>query len=203
MCSACHCLPALARLQEQTLTLRPDGEGEAAAAPVLHPRPDGDAELEFPAGRWRPHTSPGGTVMGNSSSNSSSGTAGQQDPASAAAAPQQPQQAQQRPDGDAELDPLALGAAGFVVPPCPACGGILKPHVVFFGDSIPKDRADAAAALAGGADAMLVVGSSLQVYSAFRYAHCRRQSRVGMVVCRLQTLWELPPDSCPPKAEQH
>lgn len=44
---------------------------------------------------------------------------------------QQAQQVQQRPDGDAEV---AGGGQGFRVPPCPACGGVLKPHVVFFGD---------------------------------------------------------------------
>lgn len=44
---------------------------------------------------------------------------------------QQPQQPQQRPDGDVELAGMERG---FRVPPCPACGGILKPYVVFFGD---------------------------------------------------------------------
>ena len=36
-----------------------------------------------------------------------------------------------RPDGDMEV---ADGGRGFRVPPCSACGGVLKPHVVFFGD---------------------------------------------------------------------
>lgn len=58
--------------------------------------------------------------------------------------------------------------SGFQVPPCPTCGGVLKPHVVFFGDSIPPQRAQQAQALAESADAVLVVGSSVQVYSAYR-----------------------------------
>lgn len=43
-----------------------------------------------------------------------------------------------RPDGDVELRDAGKG---FLIPPCDSCGGILKPNVVFFGDGIPKDRA--------------------------------------------------------------
>ena len=43
-----------------------------------------------------------------------------------------------RPDGDVELQDAGKG---FLIPPCDSCGGILKPNVVFFGDGIPKDRA--------------------------------------------------------------
>ena len=43
-----------------------------------------------------------------------------------------------RPDGDLELPG---GGAGFLVPPCERCGGVLKPNVVFFGDAIPPARA--------------------------------------------------------------
>lgn len=42
-----------------------------------------------------------------------------------------------RPDGDVELQEAG---SGFVVPPCPRCGGILKPDVVFFGDGVPPER---------------------------------------------------------------
>jgi len=71
-----------------------------------------------------------------------------------------------RPDGDVELRDAG---ASFVVPPCPSCGAdALKPAVTFFGDSIPKERAARAGALAAGCDALLVVGSSVQVFSAFR-----------------------------------
>jgi NAD-dependent SIR2 family protein deacetylase len=72
------------------------------------------------------------------------------------------------PDGDADLE---VDFSTFHVPDCPACGGILKPDVVFFGDSVPKPRvADALHALRR-ADGLLVIGSSLMVYSGFRF--CR------------------------------
>ena len=44
-----------------------------------------------------------------------------------------------RPDGDVEL---RRADEHFQVPPCEACGGILKPYVVFFGDGVPKQRAE-------------------------------------------------------------
>jgi NAD-dependent deacetylase len=49
-------------------------------------------------------------------------------------------------------------------PPCPACGAILKPDVVLFGEPLPEAAIDRAYALAREADLLLVVGSSLQVY---------------------------------------
>lgn len=71
------------------------------------------------------------------------------------------------PDGDAQLE--GLDFAGFVVPACPRCGGILKPDVVFFGESVPRERVDAAYDGLAQADGVLVVGSSLMVYSGYRY----------------------------------
>lgn len=70
-----------------------------------------------------------------------------------------------RPDGDVELKDAGLH---FAVPPCDRCGGILKPDVVFFGDSLPPARSQAAVQMAREADLLLVVGSSLMVFSAFR-----------------------------------
>jgi len=70
------------------------------------------------------------------------------------------------PDGDADLDAGDLEA--FEVPVCSACGGTLKPDVVFFGDSVPRERAAAAARAIDDCVAMLVVGSSLMAYSGFR-----------------------------------
>ena len=70
------------------------------------------------------------------------------------------------PDGDADL--RGCDFSSFAVPPCLACGGILKPDVVFFGESVPRDRVDAATAAWQAADAVLVVGSSLMVYSGYR-----------------------------------
>ena len=82
------------------------------------------------------------------------------------------------PDGDAELD--AELVAGFVVVPCRPCGGPLKPDVVFFGENVPPRRLAAAWALFERADVLLVVGSSLQVYSGFRFV--RRASERGLPV---------------------
>jgi NAD-dependent deacetylase len=49
-------------------------------------------------------------------------------------------------------------------PACPACGEILKPDVVFFGELLPPDAIDHASELARGAGLLLVVGSALEVY---------------------------------------
>ncbi len=72
------------------------------------------------------------------------------------------------PDGDADLE--ALDFSGFVVPDCPRCGGIVKPDVVFFGESVPSWRHTQAMGALAESDAMLVVGSSLMVHSGYRYA---------------------------------
>ncbi|KAF0313164.1 NAD-dependent protein lipoamidase sirtuin-4, mitochondrial [Amphibalanus amphitrite] len=72
-----------------------------------------------------------------------------------------------RPDGDVELDQDQVSR--FVVPPCPDCGGLLMPDIVFFGDSVPRARVDSVRQAVADADALLVVGSSLHVYSAYRH----------------------------------
>lgn len=78
--------------------------------------------------------------------------------------------ARHHPDGDAELP--AAQTASFVVPACSECGGILKPDVVFFGESVPPTRVQVAYEHLRRADAMLVVGSSLMLYSGYRFAQC-------------------------------
>jgi NAD-dependent SIR2 family protein deacetylase len=84
-----------------------------------------------------------------------------------------------RPDGDVELD----DTAGFVVPDCEGCGGVLKPDVVFFGENVPPPRVqrcyDAVDAL-GPDDVLLAVGSSLTVMSGFRFV--RRAAKAGVPV---------------------
>ncbi|SIT34995.1 NAD-dependent protein deacetylase [Paraburkholderia ribeironis] len=70
-------------------------------------------------------------------------------------------------DGDAHLEWHDLGA--FRIPACSNCGGLLKPAVVFFGESVPKERIEAASQALDAADALLVVGSSLMVYSGYRF----------------------------------
>ena len=77
--------------------------------------------------------------------------------------------ARDAPDGDADLD--GLDFSGFAIPECGHCGGILKPNVVFYGESVPRERVTAAMAAMERADAVLVVGSSLMVYSGYRFAH--------------------------------
>ncbi len=71
------------------------------------------------------------------------------------------------PDGDAELPPELY--EGFAVPACRSCGGVLKPDVVFFGENVPRSRVDAAWQLLAGAEALLIVGSSLAIFSGFRF----------------------------------
>ncbi len=78
------------------------------------------------------------------------------------------------PDGDAELAPEHV--EGFRVPPCRTCGGVLKPDVVFFGENVPPSVVAAAWAELLAAEALLVVGSSLFVFSGYRFvrgAHAR------------------------------
>jgi NAD-dependent SIR2 family protein deacetylase len=72
------------------------------------------------------------------------------------------------PDGDADLENVDFSA--FTVPDCERCRAILKPDVVFFGESVPRDRVERSMQALAQADAMLVVGSSLMVYSGYRFA---------------------------------
>lgn len=72
------------------------------------------------------------------------------------------------PDGDA--DATEGFDLGFAAPDCPACDGVLKPDVVFFGDNVPKARVGAVGTAIEAAAGLLVVGSSLMVYSGYRFA---------------------------------
>ena len=73
-----------------------------------------------------------------------------------------------RADGDAELEEASH--AEFVVPDCELCGGMLKPDVVMFGESVPRPRVQRALDAVERADALLILGSSLMVFSGFRFA---------------------------------
>jgi NAD-dependent SIR2 family protein deacetylase len=85
------------------------------------------------------------------------------------------------PDGDARVAVELY--AGFRVPDCPACGGMLKPDVVFFGDSVPKERVASALAAVAAAAGLVVVGSSLMVYSGFRFVEfARREGKPVMAI---------------------
>lgn len=85
--------------------------------------------------------------------------------------------AELRPDGDADLS--ASDLSSFVVPSCASCGsGILKPDVVFFGDSVPRPRVDECYEAVRNADGLLCVGTSLEVHSAFRFVKAAAQRRI-------------------------
>jgi NAD-dependent SIR2 family protein deacetylase len=87
------------------------------------------------------------------------------------------------PDGDADLDHLDF--SGFAVPACRSCGGIQRPDLVFFGESVPRDQVAAAQAALEEAEAMLVVGSSLMVYSGFRFAQMAARRGIPIAVVNL------------------
>lgn len=82
------------------------------------------------------------------------------------------------PDGDAELP--ARAESSFRIAPCDHCGGVLKPDVVFFGENVPHDRIAEAWRLFEEGDALLVVGSSLTVYSGRRFIY--RAEELGVPI---------------------
>jgi NAD-dependent SIR2 family protein deacetylase len=85
------------------------------------------------------------------------------------------------PDGDAEL--AATDFTDFRVPVCSRCGGTLKPDVVFFGEALPKRRVAAALDALLASNALLVIGSSLMVYSGFRF--CRVAAEHGLPIAAI------------------
>ncbi len=82
------------------------------------------------------------------------------------------------PDGDALVSPAQ--ASVFRVPDCPSCGGVLKPAVVFFGENVPRPRVEHALGRLRESAAVLAVGTSLTVYSGFRF--CREAAGRGIPV---------------------
>jgi NAD-dependent SIR2 family protein deacetylase len=87
------------------------------------------------------------------------------------------------PDGDADLPEGA--AEAFRAPACITCGGVLKPDVVFFGGSVPRPRVDAATAMIDAAGCLVVVGSSLTVWSGFRFARRAAERRIPIAIVNL------------------
>jgi len=69
------------------------------------------------------------------------------------------------PDADA----VVADTASFAFVDCPACGGMLKPDIVYFGESVAKEVVDQAYSLVESSDALLVAGSSLTVFSGYRF----------------------------------
>lgn len=89
-------------------------------------------------------------------------------------------EAQAAPDGDADLE---TDFTGFKVAPCPHCGGILKPDVVYFGDHVPSERVAQARQWVSSGGGLWVLGSSLMVFSGFRF--CRQAQAEQLPICAL------------------
>jgi NAD-dependent SIR2 family protein deacetylase len=87
------------------------------------------------------------------------------------------------PDGDADLEGHDFSA--FDIPACRHCNGVLKPDVVFFGESVPRSSVDAAGRHLQGADGMLIVGSSLMVYSGFRFVQMAVRAGIPIAAVNL------------------
>lgn len=83
------------------------------------------------------------------------------------------------PDGDADVEDRLVD--NIICPPCENCQGVLMPDVVFFGGSVPKPRLRQAMDALAKADALLVVGSSLMVYSGFRF--CKKALELQKPIC--------------------
>lgn len=90
-------------------------------------------------------------------------------------------EAELAPDGDAELEDVS----GFRVVDCPVCGGPIKPHVVFFGESVPLERVDRAWSMVNDADLLLVVGSSLTVFSGYRFVKGAARRGIPVAILNL------------------
>ena len=87
------------------------------------------------------------------------------------------------PDGDAELPAWAMES--FAVPACEACGGVIKPDVVFFGENVPAETVADAWRLFDDGDVLLIAGSSLTVYSGRRFVYRAQEQGVPIGVLNL------------------
>jgi NAD-dependent SIR2 family protein deacetylase len=85
------------------------------------------------------------------------------------------------PDGDAEIE----ATANFQVPLCPGCKGILKPDVVFFGESVPLERVQYSMDQLENSDALLIAGSSLAVNSGMRFARAAAKQDKPIIIVNL------------------
>jgi len=85
----------------------------------------------------------------------------------------------QAPDGDAVLEE---SFEAFSVPPCSTCGGIVKPNVVFFGEGVPSAVVAETYAALGTSGGLLVLGSSLTVFSGFRFVRTAEKQGLPIVI---------------------
>ncbi|MEM6707284.1 MAG: NAD-dependent protein deacetylase [Pseudomonadota bacterium] len=111
------------------------------------------------------------------------------------------------PDGDADLEDVVLDSVS--VPQCLACGGRLKPTVVFFGDSVPRAAVESAYRWVEAADALLIVGSSVMIHSSFRFCRRARDQSIPLVAINrgktradswLEQKFEVPCEALLPRA---
>ena len=100
--------------------------------------------------------------------------------AMAAANPDWRAEAVTAPDGDADIADAVIES--FAAPRCERCAGLLKPDVVFFGENVPHERYERACEALAGADALLVAGSSLMVYSGFRLVRCAHEAGLPIAI---------------------
>jgi NAD-dependent SIR2 family protein deacetylase len=91
--------------------------------------------------------------------------------------------ARDAPDGDADLDHEDFSS--FSVPSCVSCDGILKPDVVFFGEAVPRETVTSAQDHLDNAGGMLIVGSSLMVYSGFRFVQMAARRGIPIAAVNL------------------
>ncbi|KAM3825904.1 NAD-dependent protein lipoamidase sirtuin-4, mitochondrial [Vipera latastei] len=87
------------------------------------------------------------------------------------------------PDGDVFLTEEQV--RHFCVPSCSKCGGVLKPDVTFFGDNVCKEKVDLVYQRLEESDAVLVAGSSLQVFSAYKFALAARDRKLPMAIVNI------------------
>jgi NAD-dependent SIR2 family protein deacetylase len=85
-----------------------------------------------------------------------------------------------RPDGDADVPDAYVKQT--TVPLCNECGGVVMPDVVFFGGTVPKSRVETCTESLSRAGGLLIVGSSLQVYSGFRFCRIADKLRIPIVI---------------------
>lgn len=94
-------------------------------------------------------------------------------------------QSPQRPDGDVDHN---KDSSDIMIPSCSSCGGILKPQVIFFGDNLPRNRAEESMAIARRSDLMMVVGTTLSTQSSFRLAEATKKNGGTLVAVNIGPL---------------
>ncbi|XP_054169277.1 NAD-dependent protein deacylase Sirt4-like [Oppia nitens] len=90
-----------------------------------------------------------------------------------------------RPDGDIDIDSKFMQQ--FRYPSCPRCDGLLKPDIIFFGDNVSKDVVNDVNNKLKESDALVIIGSSLQVYSGYRFALMAKELNKPIAILNIGT----------------